>query len=359
MLLDKAIGFDPITNEPFIDGNDFARELLHLDTLGKKKIQIWINSSGGNVAEGMAIYNAILKTKTNVDTYCVGIAASIAAVIFQAGRTRTMSDYGQLMYHNPSGGENSVLKSIKASIVTMISARSGKTEDEVSKIMDKETWVNANAAKEGGLCDKIEFSGEHNKPRKVNEAEMYWADSNKILNKILNQNNMKNIAKSLGLAENATELEITNAIECLKKPATPAKEAEEAENGKAVVNSISVAVAEALKAPLAEITALKNKIEGEEAKAKTFAAKELINKHLDKIGGKTATAEIVNQWENDAILDFDATFKKLEALPVNKAAVKIENKNNPNEGEALPTNAMSYMAKVNVENKKNGYQVKF
>lgn len=365
MLLDRPIGYEQGSTEPFIDGNEFARELLQLDTLGKKKIQVWINSPGGNVAEGMAIYNAILKTKTNVDTYCVGIAASIAAVIFQAGRNRIMSDYGQLMYHNPSGADNSVLRSIKSSLVTMICSRSGKEDAEVSKMMDRETWIQAGDAIESGLCDKIEHSNEHNKPRKVNEVQMYWADSNKIINNIFKTNtNMKAIALSLGLAENATELEITNAINALKKPVKKAKadgdepDGDEVENGKPLANVLNVVdeLKAALKSSTDLINELKNKVDNSELATKTAAAEELVNKHIEKIGGKTATEDVVNQWKKDAIADFAGTATKLESLPVNKVAVKIENVAKELKAGDLPTTALGMMAKINMQNKKAGFQ---
>ena len=96
MLINKHIGYDE-SDGMGIDGAEFERELMTLDTMKKKRIQVWINSPGGMVLDGWSIYNSILKTKTKVDTYCVGIAASIAGVIFQAGRERNMADYGILM----------------------------------------------------------------------------------------------------------------------------------------------------------------------------------------------------------------------------------------------------------------------
>jgi ATP-dependent Clp protease protease subunit len=61
--------------------------------MDKKRIQVWINSPGGDVDDGYNIYNAMLKTKTKVDTHCYGMAASMAGAIFQAGHRRTMADY--------------------------------------------------------------------------------------------------------------------------------------------------------------------------------------------------------------------------------------------------------------------------
>jgi len=92
MLINTHIGFDEADGMG-IDGALFQKELLFLDTLGKKRIQVWINCVGGIVMDGYNIGSAILKTKTPVDTYNVGIAASIAGVLFMCGRNRVMMDY--------------------------------------------------------------------------------------------------------------------------------------------------------------------------------------------------------------------------------------------------------------------------
>src|SRR4051794_5419098 len=82
MLIDKHIGFDEVEGSGIM-GDIFQKELLALDGMGKSRIQVWINSPGGLVSDGYNIYNAILKSQTKVDTYCTGMAASIAGVIFQ------------------------------------------------------------------------------------------------------------------------------------------------------------------------------------------------------------------------------------------------------------------------------------
>jgi len=155
MLIDKHIGMDA-EDGMGIDGSEFSRELLHLDSIGKKQIQIRINSVGGSVMDGMTIYNAILKTKAKVDTYNVGICASIAGVIFQAGRNRIMADYSLLMMHNPQGGDKKVLKIMKESLVTMLTRKANKTEAEIAKMMDATTWLTATECLTSGLCDLIE-----------------------------------------------------------------------------------------------------------------------------------------------------------------------------------------------------------
>src|ERR1035437_2216615 len=99
-LIDCQIGKDDENPEtPYCDGQAFVRELLYMDGEGKKKIWVWINSPGGNVVDGGAIYGAILKTKTPINTFCYYEAASIAGVIFQAGKKRVMLETAKLMYH--------------------------------------------------------------------------------------------------------------------------------------------------------------------------------------------------------------------------------------------------------------------
>ena len=100
ILINDVIGCDETMGGGIL-GSDFEREILSLDDKGKKRIRVYINSVGGSVIDGMSIYNAIIHTKTPVDTYCVGIAASIAGVIFTAGKNRYIADYGLLMIHNP------------------------------------------------------------------------------------------------------------------------------------------------------------------------------------------------------------------------------------------------------------------
>ena len=193
MLLNTHIGMDD-TDGQGINGSLFQQELLQLDTLGKKRIQIWINSPGGVVTDGYNIYNAILKSNTPVDTYCVGCAASIAGVIFQAGRKRIMADYSWLMYHNPFGSENSnIINTMKTSIVTMIERRCGMDEEAVNKMMNRETFKTAPEALEMKLCDSIESSVKLNTKylQKISDSLQFHKECNKVVNIFLNTNTNK------------------------------------------------------------------------------------------------------------------------------------------------------------------------
>ena len=247
MLIDKQIG-DNGDGKPYIDGSLFLNTLLQLDGLGKKRIQVWICSEGGIVMDGQKIYAGMLKTKTKVDTYCLGICASIAAVIFQAGRNRIMIDSGLLMYHDPYGGEDKSLKPIADSIATMIASRTGHKEAAIKSIMAKTTWINAEEALDTGFCDSVENSADHNKRRVTNSLlkdgiEGAFKEARLILNslvveatpdtKIKTKNpNMELtlIANYLDLAEGTSEAKILNAIK--KKDSDHEKELSDSKKAK-------------------------------------------------------------------------------------------------------------------------------
>ena len=235
MFIDKEIGGVDSQGQPNIQGNDFLKELLCLsDEMGKKNICVWINSPGGVVTEGQSIYTAILESKAKVDTYCYGIAASIAGVIFQAGRTRIMADHSKLMYHpawSEDGKQDKGLEALQHSICTMIAKRTGKTESEIWAIMnagrkdDKGTWINAEDAKENGFCDEIRESDAKNKNAIITDTTMaIYESANKVYNRIQTINNnqikitkMKSVLNKLGLVEDANEASAVAVIDAMNK----------------------------------------------------------------------------------------------------------------------------------------------
>jgi ATP-dependent Clp protease protease subunit len=161
VLVDRHIGNDPIYGAGII-GADYVRELTALENAGHLECEVWINSVGGGVMDAMDMYNATTTInkagKMKVNTRCVGVAASSAGFLFQAGAKRIMNDYALLMMHNASGGDDNALESVNASIVTMLSHRCSKSELQISNMMNKETWMDSSECKEVGLCDEIEVS---------------------------------------------------------------------------------------------------------------------------------------------------------------------------------------------------------
>ena len=139
-----------------------------LDELGDvSQINVHINSYGGEVAEGLAIYSALRRHKARVRTTCDGFACSIASVIFMAGDERLMSDASLLMIHNAwtsAWGVNAAdLRKLADDMDTITSAsksaymaRVSITEDELTELMDAETWISPADAGDMGFATAIE-----------------------------------------------------------------------------------------------------------------------------------------------------------------------------------------------------------
>ena len=129
-------------------------------------INVYINSYGGVVSEGLAIYNALKRHKAKVKTYCDGFAASIASVIFMAGDERIMSEASLLMIHNAwtwaEGNAEELrkladdLEKITQASVNAYKAHSTLSEEEIKDLMDNETWITPEEAIEYGFATSIE-----------------------------------------------------------------------------------------------------------------------------------------------------------------------------------------------------------
>lgn len=348
MLIDKHIGFDEV--EGFgIMGDLFQKELLALDGMGKKCIQVWINSPGGIVSDGYNIYNSMLKSKTPVDTYCTGMCASIAGVFFQAGRKRVMADYGQLMYHDPYGGDDDKgLAAIRDSLATMIASRCGKSEEDIKAIMSQTTWISANEALENGFCDEVQHSGQINKKRgaSVNtDAKAFWKESAVITNSLLPANqthtknfDMKKIANRLRLNSEASEDSIVEAIDSLERSNTELQtqvknHLSEIQNKKNSLEEQEKKISdleEELDKAKAELEEIKEKAknaaeeqEKKEEEDKAAKAKNLIDGFVQQGRIKNDSA-IINSWIEKAKVDLEGVKNLLETLPLNKTATKIE-----------------------------------
>jgi ATP-dependent protease ClpP protease subunit len=193
-----------------ISGSSFANELQWLQN-NCKSISVRINSIGGSVLDGYSIVSAILSSKVPCNTYIDGLAASIAGVIALAGKKCYMMDYGTMMLHNPSGGnDKAVTALVKETLVTLISNRSSKTAEEINIMMDAETWLTASEALNSGFVDEIITSGKKIKMKKDSLYEMA-----NVYNKLINpkKNTMNKVTDFLKLKNEASEEEVIKAIE--------------------------------------------------------------------------------------------------------------------------------------------------
>lgn len=374
MLIDKHIGFDE-TEGLGIMGSQFQKELLFLDTLKKKRIQIWINSPGGRVLDGYDICNAIMRTKTKVDTYCYGLAASIAGVIFLAGRTRYMTDYGIVMIHNPYDEDEEGNKTmsdstqkIKESIVSMMSARIGMDAAKISELMDKETWLSASEAKELNICSIIESSAEMNVPRvrKEEGAVEMWNKFKPVFNKVKNFNNekpkiMKDLSSILNLNEDAKESSFVAAVKnILNKSKEDEEKAAKMETEMNTMKQKMDEDAEKFKNLSDEYKKVKDAVDASEAKAKDAEASEakakatiLVNDAV-KVGKIANEAKGIESWTAKASSDYEGTKAMIDSIPLNKkAAVITEAVKTASTNDGIPAitpdNTAGYVAVMNAK----------
>lgn len=365
MLIDKHIGMDTEDGEGIM-GDQFTRELMFLDTLNKKRIQVWINSGGGVVTDGEQIYHAILHSKTPVDTVCTGTAASIAGPLFVAGRTRTLNDYAKVMMHPVSGGDEKSMQAFEKSIRTMLSSRSFLNEDQIGKLMSRTSWIFPDEARQMGLCTDINYSHGVNVnaiPAETASYKEYRTIVNKLIENIKAQP-MKKVTNKLGLNENSNEDAIYSAIEAMENKF----KAEAAENKSKFDKYVdemaetkkakdeSEAKYNALKAKYDEmekkeeenkLNEAKNKAEALKAEAKVFIANAV---KLGKIENK---ADVIEKMETQYETNPEGVKDIVNAIPVSiKAPIinKIEHKAGDNFTPIDPANTSSYVAAQNAKN---------
>ena len=148
-------------------GNEIRLESVKnsLKETNGKPLEIHINSCGGEVFEGFAIYNNLKDYQGKKTVIIDGIAASIASVIALAGDTIKMQKASMMMIHNASsfcyGTSKDMqevaksLDSITAVIRSLYVAKTGLSEEQVKELMDNETYLSAEKALEYGFCDEI------------------------------------------------------------------------------------------------------------------------------------------------------------------------------------------------------------
>lgn len=131
-----------------------------------KEITIYINSPGGEVSSGLALYDVMKAVKCPIRTVCVGTAASMGAVLFAAGDRRDMLPHAQLMIHDPlisrTGGNALSLKTISDSLMRtreitgqILARHTGRTLEEIYEKTATDSYFYGEEALEFGLADRI------------------------------------------------------------------------------------------------------------------------------------------------------------------------------------------------------------
>ena len=133
----------------------------------KKDVHMYINSPGGVVTGGMAIYDTMNYLTCDVSTYCIGMAASMGTVLLAAGTKgkRFALPNSRIMIHQPSGGATGQASDIsiaareiirwREKLNGVLAERTGKSSEEIKKDSDRDFYMSADEAKEYGLVDEV------------------------------------------------------------------------------------------------------------------------------------------------------------------------------------------------------------
>ena len=150
--------------------NELLKQLMYLERQDSdSEITIYINSPGGEVISGLAVYDYISMMKAPVRTVCIGTAASMGAILFLAGKKRQMLPHTRLMIHDSSYSHNDIggrkpheiqheldkLNETREALARIIAEKTGKTLDEIYKVTADDTYYNAKEAIDFGLATEI------------------------------------------------------------------------------------------------------------------------------------------------------------------------------------------------------------
>lgn len=193
VIYESARGFDQIdiedelmkSREIFFVGsvnsdtcNEMIKQLMYLEKQDDtQEITIYINSPGGCVSDGLAVYDMVRLLNSPVRTVCIGMAASMGAILFLAGDKRQMLEHSEIMIHDPSYSQTDIggqkpheiqhrldsLNETREMLARIIADRTGKSLDEIYKVTAEDSYYKAKAAIEFGLATEIiskEWRGE-------------------------------------------------------------------------------------------------------------------------------------------------------------------------------------------------------
>ena len=165
LLKDRIIIINGEINDQ--NANNIVAQLLYLDSINNNEINIYINSPGGSITAGMAIYDTMNFIKSDVSTTCIGIAASMAAFLLSSGKKgkRYILPNSEVMIHQPLGGAQGqateikiaaerILK-LKEKLNKILSKNTNKNIKEIEKDTERDYFMTSKEALEYGIIDKI------------------------------------------------------------------------------------------------------------------------------------------------------------------------------------------------------------
>jgi ATP-dependent Clp protease protease subunit len=170
LLMDRIIFLGTPINDDV--SNIIIAQLLFLQAdSAEKDIYLYINSPGGIVSSGMAIYDTIQHISAPVNTICMGMAASMGSFLLSSGRKgkRSALPHARIMIHQPSGGAQGTASDIEIQAREILYLRTklnelyafhtGQTVDQIEKDMDRDRFMSAEEAKGYGIIDNVLAAG--------------------------------------------------------------------------------------------------------------------------------------------------------------------------------------------------------
>ncbi len=166
LLMDRIIFLGTPINDDV--ANVVIAQLLFLEADNPERdIHIYINSPGGSVSAGMAIYDTMQFLKSPVNTNCMGLAASMGSFLLAAGRPgkRSALPHSRIMIHQPSGGVQGTASDIeiqareilylRSKMNELFSKHTGRAVEQIERDMDRDRFMSAEEAREYGLIDNV------------------------------------------------------------------------------------------------------------------------------------------------------------------------------------------------------------
>jgi len=166
LLNDRIVFLNDEVND--VTASLVVAQLLYLESQDPDKdIQLYINSPGGVITSGMAIYDTMQYIKPDVSTLCVGMAASMGAFLLSAGAPgkRFALPHSEIMIHQPSGGAQGQVTDIqihaerivrvKRTLNELLAAQTGKPLEQIERDTERDNFMSAQEALDYGLIDKV------------------------------------------------------------------------------------------------------------------------------------------------------------------------------------------------------------
>jgi len=166
LMMDRIIFMGVPVNDYV--ANVIQAQLLFLESTDPKRdIQMFINSPGGSVINGLGIYDTMQYVTPDVATICTGLAASMGAVLLAAGTKgkRTCLYHSRVMIHQPLGGMEGqvsdmeisykLIKKMQKELYDILAAHTGKDYDTIERDCDRDNWMTAGEARDYGLVDEV------------------------------------------------------------------------------------------------------------------------------------------------------------------------------------------------------------